>query len=218
MQTEWACQADKMKTGHLASETWYDHVIFSYLHPPKNLSISRLWLDNLFSAQTNMWKQRWRKSGKPSTGRTCFITMYRTKYLDSELQTDDLTFHTGLFQLSLLCFTIDFRLKVNVGRRYWTSTGPKQRNWRSNLLQSDAVTFIVTLYNSVVSNLLFIHSRKVEQSLEEGVSLSSGLVAQSSQYPLIQSKPDYRRLCRQLPLLQEVEIIVSSIFDRCWYN
>lgn len=42
----------------------------------------------------------------------------------------------GLFDLShwvvlcLQCCTTGFRLKVNVGRRCWTSTGPKPRSWK----------------------------------------------------------------------------------------
>lgn len=115
--------------------------------------------------------------------------------------------------LSLLCSTTGFRLKVTVGRRCWTSTGTKQRSWKGNFFFFIVVLWLL-LYNSVLNNVLFIHCRKVEQGLEKGVSLNSASVAQSSQYHLIQSKPDYHSLCRQQPLLQAMEIIVSWKFDR----
>lgn len=120
--------------------------------------------------------------------------------------------------LCLLCCTIGFKLKVNVGSHCWTSTGPKQRIWKGDwyiyfiffiYFFSLIVVVLLLLYDSVLNNVLFIHCRKVEQGLKMGVSLNSASVAQSSQYHLIQSKPDYHSLCRQQPLLQAMEIIVS---------
>ncbi|KAM9392817.1 kinetochore-associated protein DSN1 homolog isoform 2-T2 [Pholidichthys leucotaenia] len=53
--------------------------------------------------------------------------------------------------------------------------------------------------------------RKVEQSQENSVPLDSALVAQSSQYPLIQNKPDYHALlCRQQPLLHTMTMIMDT--------
>ncbi|XP_044036726.1 kinetochore-associated protein DSN1 homolog [Siniperca chuatsi] len=53
--------------------------------------------------------------------------------------------------------------------------------------------------------------RKVEQGQERGVSLDSTSVAQSSQYPFIQSKPDYHGLlCRQQPMLHTMAMIMDT--------
>ncbi|XP_059203652.1 kinetochore-associated protein DSN1 homolog [Centropristis striata] len=53
--------------------------------------------------------------------------------------------------------------------------------------------------------------RKVEQGKEEGISLDSTCVAQSSQYHFIQSKPDYRGLLsRQQPMLHTMAIIMDT--------
>ncbi|XP_037647040.1 kinetochore-associated protein DSN1 homolog [Sebastes umbrosus] len=53
--------------------------------------------------------------------------------------------------------------------------------------------------------------RKVEQGQEQGVSLDSTSVAQSSQYHFIQSKPDYHGLLsRQQPMLHTMTMIMDT--------
>uniref|UniRef100_A0A673AB23 DSN1 component of MIS12 kinetochore complex n=2 Tax=Sphaeramia orbicularis TaxID=375764 RepID=A0A673AB23_9TELE len=53
--------------------------------------------------------------------------------------------------------------------------------------------------------------RKVQQGQERGIPLTTTSVAGSSQYTLIQSKPDYHGLlCRQQPVLQTMEMIMDS--------
>ncbi|XP_068193299.1 kinetochore-associated protein DSN1 homolog [Antennarius striatus] len=53
--------------------------------------------------------------------------------------------------------------------------------------------------------------RKVEQGQETGIPLDSASVAQSSQYHLIQSKPDYHGLlCRQQPILHTMAMIMDA--------
>ncbi|XP_008289391.1 LOW QUALITY PROTEIN: kinetochore-associated protein DSN1 homolog [Stegastes partitus] len=53
--------------------------------------------------------------------------------------------------------------------------------------------------------------RKVEHGQKTGVSLDSASVAQSSQYLVIQSKPDYHVvLCRQQPKLQTMGMIMDT--------
>lgn len=156
-------------------------------------------------------------SGNPSTGMIYFMTVsHRVKVFI-------LTIANGLFDLSLWVVLL-----------YWASCVlPQVSDWKWPLggaveqapEQSRGVEkviylffFIVVLwlllYNSVLNNVLFIHFRKVEQGLEKGVSLNSASVAQSSQYHLIQSKPDYHSLCRQQSLLQAMEIIVSWKCDQ----
>ncbi|XP_051245278.1 kinetochore-associated protein DSN1 homolog isoform X2 [Dicentrarchus labrax] len=53
--------------------------------------------------------------------------------------------------------------------------------------------------------------RKVEQGQEGGVSLDSTSVAQSSQYHIIQNKPDYHGLlCRQQPMFHTMAMIMDT--------
>ncbi|XP_035510277.1 uncharacterized protein LOC118322652 isoform X2 [Morone saxatilis] len=53
--------------------------------------------------------------------------------------------------------------------------------------------------------------RKVEQGQEGGLSLDSTSVAQSSQYHIIQSKPDYHGLlCRQQPMFHTMAMIMDT--------
>lgn len=118
-------------------------------------------------------------------------------------------FTLDCFVMNLYCST-GFRLKVNIGRRCWTSTGPKQRTWKGFSFDFFNVMLWLVLFKPAVRTILCVCCRKVEQGLEEGVSLSSASVAQSSQYHVIQSKPDYHSLCTQQPLLQAVEIFVRE--------
>lgn len=74
------------------------------------------------------------------------------------------------------------------------------------------------LFKSALNDNTCIRCRKVGRGLEKGVSSSSASVAQSSQYRVVQSKPDYRSLCTQQPLLQAVEIFVSWKFDNNYCN
>ncbi|XP_047427080.1 kinetochore-associated protein DSN1 homolog [Mugil cephalus] len=53
--------------------------------------------------------------------------------------------------------------------------------------------------------------RKVEQGQKTGISLDSTSVARSSQYLLIQNKPDYSViLCKQKPMLHTMAMIIDS--------
>lgn len=61
---------------------------------------------------------------------------------------------------------------------------------------------------------IFFLFREVERGMQTGVPLDSTSVAQSSQYHLIQNKPDYHSLLRrQQPLLNTVSLIVSWTSD-----
>ncbi|KAM8844052.1 kinetochore-associated protein DSN1 homolog isoform 2-T2 [Spinachia spinachia] len=52
---------------------------------------------------------------------------------------------------------------------------------------------------------------KLERGKKGGVSVDSSLVAQSSQYRFIQSKPDYQGLlCRQQPMLHTIAMIMDT--------
>lgn len=74
------------------------------------------------------------------------------------------------------------------------------------------LTIIAVLMECCVYIFIYVFFfREVERGMQMGVPLDSTSVAQSSQYHLIQNKPDYHTLLRrQLPLLNTVSLIV------CW--
>lgn len=64
-----------------------------------------------------------------------------------------------------------------------------------------------------------IHYRKVKMGQEAGISLNPTSIVQSSQYHVIQSKPNYRSvLCRQQRMMHSTAMIVGCTFLFVYYR